>query len=159
MTEAFLLAMQAGGMIIDWIGNKNQVETGRMGTQLQQAGIDANLEMTRLSASQDSLDAMKQLRQNLGSQAVMYAARGTRGNPLSTLNSVSNFNSDERTRRMNLLGREAQLRAGKVLTGLHQLTSETQLGQSMTSRFLKNLPSNPKSWSAIGKGFGLTEIG
>ena len=86
---------------------------------------------------------MKALRHNLGSQAAIQAARGTAANAGSAATirneSVSNFNDDARARRMNLLGREAGLRANMVLTGMHQLTSETQLGQTMTKRFFDNM--------------------
>lgn len=163
MTEAFLLAMQAAGMVVDYIGTRGQIEQGRMGAKLEQAGIEANLQLTRLQSADESVNAMKELRQNLGTQAVMFASRGTRGNPISAVTSVGNFQADERTRRMNLLGKEANLRAGKILSGLHQLTSETQLGQSMTNRFLQNIPSNPEVWNkagaSVGKAFGLTELG
>jgi hypothetical protein len=146
MPVAFLLAMQAAGMVVDYIGTKNQIEMGRLGTKLEQAGIDTNLEMTRL---------------------VMAAAKGSRGNPMSLIASVSDFNADERTRRINLLGKESELRAAKILSGLHQLTSETQLGQAMTKRFFDKIPTNPAAYQgagkapgkASGKSFGMTEIG
>ena len=167
MPEAFLLAMQAAGMVVDYIGTRNQIEMGRLGTKLEQAGIDSNLEMTRLQSADESLQAMKQLRQTLGSQAVLSASRGSRGGPMSLITSVSNFNADERTRRMNLLGKENELRAAKILSGLHQLTSETQLGQAMTKRFFDKIPTNPAAYqgagkapgNASGKSFGMTEIG
>ena len=124
MPEAILLSMQAAGMIVDWVGQKNQIQSSRMGNQLEMAGIEANLEQTRLQSADQSLQAMKTLRQNLGTQTVMYAARGQRANPLSSIQSTSNFNADERTRRMNLLSKESQLRAGKILSGMHQLTSD-----------------------------------
>src|SRR5690348_6584482 len=135
MPIAFLLAMQAAGMVVDYFGTQRQIGMGRMGAQMEQEGIESNIQMTRLESEDASLNAMRQLRENLGSQAAIFAARGVRGNTGSALSlttqSISNFNADERTRRMNLLGKEAQLRASKVLSGLHQLTSETQLGQSM----------------------------
>lgn len=166
MTEAFLLAMQAAGMIVDYIGQRGQIEMGRMGQKLEEAGIDANLSQTRLESADASLQAMKKLRQNLGSQAVLMAARGNSmagSGAIIGNESIGNFQSDERTRRMNLLNKEAGLRAGKVLSGLHQLTSETQLGQSLTKRFFDKLPTDPEVWkktgSAVKKGFGFTEIG
>lgn len=167
MPIAILLAMQAAGMIVDYMGTQQQKAYGQLGTQLDQAALDSNLELTRVEGADNSLQAMKKLRQNLGTQAAVFAARGTRGDAGSALSigqtSISNFNTDERTRRMNLLSKEAQLRAGKILSGLHQLTSETQLGQSMTSRFLNKLPTDPDVWEKgakqFGKGFGLTQLG
>ncbi len=146
-----LLAMQASGMIMDWSANQNQIRLGRMGTQLEQAGINANIELTRAQAEDQSLESMKSLRQNLGSQIAISAARGVQSGAGSTASifneSISNYNSDAQARRMNLLSREASLRAQGVLSGLHQLQSETQLGQSMTNRWLQNIPIS----SALGK--------
>jgi len=139
-----LLAMQAAGMVTDWFGVQEQKRLGGLGAKVEQAAITSNIEMTRLQAEDASLQAMKQLRQNLGTQAAMNAARGTRGNAGSavafTQESLRNFGSDEQARRMNLLSKEAELRASGVLSGLHQLTSETQLGQQLTKGIFNNLP-------------------
>jgi len=157
---AFFLALQAAGMITDWMGTQQQIKMGRIGTQLEQAGINANIEMTKVQSADASLQAMKQLRQTLGSQAAIMAARGTRSGAGSSVaiqqQSVSNYQSDERMRRMNLLAKEAELRAQNVLSGMHQLQSETQLGQALTKRIFDKLPTSPQAWSEMGKSFGMT---
>jgi hypothetical protein len=166
MGPEILLAMEAAGMIVDYIGTQNQLETARQGAQLEQAGIEANLQITRLESANASLEAMKKLRQNIGTQAVIFAGRGTRAGAgsaaLASQTSISNFNADERSRRMNLLARESQLRAGKILSGMHQLTSETQLGQSLTNRFFEKLPTDPEVWekgiNKAKKSFGMTQL-
>jgi hypothetical protein len=61
------------------------------------------------------------------------------------------FAQDERVRRMNLLAKEANLRASNVLSGLHATASETQLGQAMTGRFLNLIPLS-KTFSDIRGG-------
>ncbi len=142
MPWAFLLALQAAGMTIDWFGKRQQVAMGRMGAKIEQAGIDANVAMNRLEAEDASLQAMKQLRMTLGSQAAIQAARGTNAGVGSALmvgrESESNFNSDERVRRMNLLGREASLKAGKAISSLHQDANEAEIwSQFRTSAFDK----------------------
>src|SRR5690606_20667456 len=78
---------------------------------------------------------------NIGSQIAIQAARGNRGGSSYSgiSKSVSTFDSDERKRRMNLLAAESELRANHVLSGLHSLQSETQLGQSLTKDFLNTL--------------------
>ncbi len=125
---AFMLALQAGGMVVDYLGKSEQIRLGKMGAKLEQEGIESNIQTSRLEAEQSSLEAMKQLRQNLGSQAAMMAARGIRsgsGNAVLFANeSVGNFNANERIRNINQKGREAGLKAGKLLSTLHQKTFE-----------------------------------
>ena len=107
-------------MITDYFGTKNQDQLMKMGMKVQQAGIEANIYQTRLESQDASLQAMKQLRQTMGTQIAVMAARGTStagGSAVSLLNeSVGNFNSDEKIRRLNLLGKENQLRAGKAMS-------------------------------------------
>lgn len=150
-----LLAAQAAGMVADYYSTQQQIKMSRIGTQLEQAQIGSNLEMTRLQTEQSSLQAMEDLRSTLGSQIAIQAARGTRSGVGSAAaissKTVSNSNADERTRRMNLLAKEAELRASSVLSGMHQLTSETQLGQSMTKRLFGNLPGS-SSFDMGGSG-------
>ena len=153
-----LLAFQAAGMVIDYRNTRSQQKLIHQGRQLEQASIETNLEAVRLESSQASLAEMKELRQNLGTQIAMQAARGNAPGAGSSITmqaaAVGAFNTDERTRRMNLLAKEANLRASKILSGLHSLQSETQLGQALTSRFIKSVPV-----SAAFDKFGETELG
>lgn len=159
----FMLSMQAAGMVMDFQNTKNNMKLVTMGRQLEKAAIDSNLEAIRVESNQASLDEMVQLRQNLGSQIVNQAARGTQTGvgTAQTLSqsSVNNFNADEKTRRMNLLVKEANLRASDVLSGLHTLQSETQLGQAQTSRLFNTLPISSAydrfSRTKLGKQWGL----
>lgn len=163
-----LLAFQAAGLVTDYRATKSSQKLIQKGRQLEQAAIETNLEAVRLESGQASLDEMKQLRQNLGTQIAMQAARGNApgaGTALTLQNeAVSNFNADERTRRMNLIAKESQLRASNILSGLHTLQSETQLGQAMTSRLVNTLPLSSAvdefRKSKLGKqwGFGLEEV-
>jgi hypothetical protein len=154
----FLLAMQAAGTVIDWQQTKSKQKLIKKGRDLEKAAIESNMEAAKLESGQASLEEMKDLRQNLGSQIAMQAARGTASGVGSALSlqqkSVGTFNQDERTRRLNLLSKEANLRAQNVLSGLHTLQSETQLGQNLTKRIFETLPV-----SQIGKEFGRTELG
>jgi len=139
---AFLLSMQAAGLVSSAYGYKSQRKTIELGRKLEQEQFTTNLQALRLESAQASLDEMKQVRQNIGAQIVANAARGNRGGSsyLGIQESVSNFNNDERRRRLNLLAKESQLRAGQVLSGLHTLQSETQLGQSLFKDFLNTVP-------------------
>lgn len=157
MPIAFLLALQASGMVVDWLGKKEQARMGRMGAEIEQAGIESEIQTTRLQTEEDSLAAMKQLRQNLGTQAAMFAARGVASGAGSAMlfanESVGNFNADERVRRINQLGNEARLKAGKTLSTLHQKTTESKLWNEFGKSVINRVPTSPDAWGQISKGF------
>lgn len=139
---AFLLAMQAAGHVTSLFASNSQDKFIKLGRQLEQGQFSTNLEALRLQSSESSLDEMKQLRQNISSQIVVNAAKGNRGgSSYSGISKASNtFESDERSRRLNLLAKESELRANHVLSGLHSLESESQLGQSLTKDLFNTLP-------------------
>jgi hypothetical protein len=162
-----LLGMQAAGMIVDYTQTRRQQGLIQAGREIEQAQYEANLEALRAQSAQESLYSMQQLRANIGTQIAVQAARGTSsaaGTAVSLRTaSQSAFQQDEQTRRMNLLAKEADLRASNVLSGLHATASETQLGQAMTGRFLNMIPLSRIYDDAFGKttkkgGFGLGEI-
>lgn len=138
---AFLLSMQAAGLVSSLFGAKSQKKYIQLGRKLEQEQYTTNLQALKLQSSEDSLTEMKQLRQNIGTQIATQAARGNRGGSsyAGISKSSATFDSDERSRRMNLLAKESELRANHVLSGLHSLQSETQLGQSVTSTFLNSI--------------------
>lgn len=139
-----LLAFQAAGTIIDYRNTRNQQKMIQQGRALEKAAIEANLEAVKLQSGEESLQSMQQLRKNLGSQIANNAAKGTSsaaGTAFTMGNkSIGEFNADERIRRFNLLSKEAELRAQNVISGMHTLQSETQLGQAFTSRLIDKIP-------------------
>lgn len=159
MPFAFLLAMQAAGMVIDWYGQRQQMEMGRAGARVEQEGIAANIAMTRAETEDQTVKQMQTLRQTLGTQAAILASRGTRGNAGSALlfstNSMNDYKTDQRILRMNQLSKEGQLRAQGVISKLHQYSQETQMTQSLTKRMFNMIPTNPGAYSEIGKSFGI----
>ncbi len=167
MPFALLLAMQAAGMVTDFFGVKNQADLMNMGMKVQQAGIEANVEQVRLETQDASLNAMTKLRQNIGSQIAVQAARGTSmvggsSAALSMNESVGNFNSDEKVRRLNALGQENQLRAGAAISRLQNSSDTSKLWQGFATRTINKFPSNVSGWQQAWKdtkqGFGLTSI-
>lgn len=131
--SAFLLSMQAAGLVVSLFGAKSQQKTINLGRKLENAQFETNMEAVKLESAQGSLAEMKQVQQNISSQIAVNAARGNRG-PSSIAGideTVGVFKEDERNRRMNLLAKESELRAGNILSGLHTSQSETQLGQSL----------------------------
>lgn len=162
-----LLAMQAAGMITDFIGTRNQADMQRLGYKVEQAGIEANIYQTRLETEDQSLNNMKNLRQTLGSQIATMAARGTAsgaGSASLFLNeSQGAFNADERVRKLNALGKENQLRAGKINSYLKYQSENSKLWQSFASRTFNKFPSSVSGWdqgiSDFKEGFGFSQIG
>lgn len=154
MPITILLAMQAAGMITDWYAVQQEKAMGSMGESLNKAAITSNIETERLKAEDDSLMAMQRLRQTIGSQIAIQAARGTSsgaGSALSIMEqSKSQFGQDEQARRMNLLAKENELRAAGVLSGLHELKSETDLGRKLSQDMFNNLPTDPDAIKKIG---------
>ncbi len=171
MPIGFLLSLQAAGMVIDWMGKKDQIRMAKMGAQVEQAGIDANIQTSRLEAEDASLQSMKQLRMNLGTQAAILAARGVRSGTQSSVlamnESVSNFNADERMRKINQMGNEANIRAGKTLSILHEKTFENNTWGDFRSHAFNTISTSPSAWKQIansftaknGYGFGITKVG
>lgn len=166
MPFAFLLAMQASGMVVDWLGKKDQIRMARMGAQVEQAGIESEIQSSRLQTEDESVQAMINLRKNLGTQAALFAARGTASGSGTALlfsnESVGNFNADERIRRINQLGNEARLKAGMTLSKLHQQTYENNTWNEFRQSAINKIPTRGfTSGSNTGSrgGFGLTGIG
>lgn len=160
-----LLGMQAAGMIVDYTQTRRQQGLIQAGREIEQAQYEANLESLRAQTEQESLFAMKQLRQNIGTQIAVQAARGTStaAGTATTLRqtSMAAFSEDERVRRMNQLAKEADLRAGNVLSGLHALSSQTQLGQAMQQRFINLIPLSKMLYETDKKAkasYGLEEV-
>jgi hypothetical protein len=159
-----LLAMQAAGMITDFFGTRSQDQLMKMGMKVQQAGIEADVAMTRLESQDASLQAMKQLRQTMGTQIATMAARGTAagaGSAFMLLNeSQANFNADERIRKLNLLGKENQLRANAAISRLQYSGDSSKLWQGFAQRTINRFPTSVSGWQGMGQGasqgFGMT---
>jgi len=166
MPYELLLAMQAAGMVTDFLGTLNQQKLGEMGLRLSKAGMEANIYQTRLETEEASLQAMKDLRKNLGTQIAVQSARGTAtnaGTALSLFNeSISDFGSDERMRRMNQLFRENEIKAGGAIQQLNQSASNSKMWQGFASRTLNTFSTNPMAYgfgSPKKSSYGLTPIG
>lgn len=139
---AFLGAMQAAGMVVSIFSAHQQDKLIQLGRTLEQGQFEQNLAALRTSSAQESVAEMVQLRKNLGSQAVAAAAKGNRAGAVQgSLESVSSVASDERTRRMNLLLNENNLRAGNVTSALNLLDSETKLGQNLAKSLFDTVPT------------------
>lgn len=158
----FLYAMQAAGMVTDFIGKWNQQSIAQMGTDAEKEGIDANIAQARLEYEDQSLQAMQRLRANLGTQAAVQASRGTATNAGSAVairqGSLNNFDADAKMRRMNMLNREGQLRAGKTMAELHQKGFEQQVWGDFTKSIFNQVPTGGVGGGAKSSSFGATQV-
>ena len=146
---------------------------------MEHAAFEQNIAAVRAQTSQDSLEAMKELRANVSQQIVTNAARGVASGAGSAEFAIESSEAsaaqDEKTRRMNLMLKENELRAADAISALHTLKSESQLGQSLTNQIFKNLPistskdfftneTGESAFDAVGTnlgrkfGFGLNTI-
>ena len=133
MTMGFYIALQAAGSIVSWNDSKKRVDMMRQGNDVDNAATQRNIEALGLQAAEDSYNEMRQLQQNLSTQLAVQAARGTGGGGSAASlasSSVRSVAKDESKRRMNLLAKQTDLRAGQALSGLELLSSETKLGQA-----------------------------
>ena len=152
--DPFTLSMQAAGTLFSLFSTGSQQKMIDLGRQVSQGQLEANLSAIRVASAESSLDEMKQLRQNIGSQIAIQAARGTASGSGSAASlqqrSKATFVQDERVRRMNLLSKESQLRAGNAMSALNTLTSETQMGQSVTKKIFNTLSTRDFQNSLFG---------
>jgi len=137
----FLLSMQAAGVVTSIWEAKGAQSKIQQGRSLEKAGIEMNMAANNYEFQESSLASMRELRTNLGAQAVMNAARGnasgTEGTAVQTGKSVSATGGDVEAKRMRMLAREADLRASNILSGLHTLKSETDLGRQLSSNIFE----------------------
>lgn len=133
MTMGFLISLQAAGSILSWNDSKKRMDMMRQGNAVDKAAADRNIQALGFQAEEESFQEMMQLQQNLSTQLAQQAARGTGGGGSASAlaaDSVRSASRDESKRRMNLLAKQTDLRAGKALSGLELLSSETKLGQA-----------------------------
>jgi hypothetical protein len=156
----FLLAAQAGGMILDWIGTSAQNEAAARAARLQQQAIEISIATSRLQTEDESLRELVQLRQNLGTQAAVLAARGVRAGTgvgvIAAAESQGAFNADERMRRINQMMNEKRLKAGLEISKIQQKTFENNNWNSFLSRTINRIPTSPDFYKQLGSSFGLT---
>ena len=151
--SAFLLSMQAAGLVTSFFGAKSQNELIQLGKKLENAQFQTNMAAIKLQSVDASLAEIKLVRQNIGSQIAVNAARGNRGGSSVAGIAKTNqaFAQDERTRRMNLLAKESELRAGNIISGLKTAQSETQLGQSLLKEMFNTIPVSSLLSQKTGK--------
>lgn len=161
MPIALLLAMQASGMIIDWLGTKQQAAMMKQGADLEQQQITSNIEQTRLQTEDASLAALQNLRKTLGIQAAVFASRGTSQSAGSAVlfgeEAKNTFEGEEKMRRMNLLSNETALKAKGAISKLNATGENSKLWSSFASRSINRFPTNPSAYGEMGKSFGLTQ--
>jgi hypothetical protein len=159
--SAFLLSMQAAGVVTSIWQNKGAQKQIQLGRALEKASLDANLAANNFEFQESSLASMQALRQNLGTQAVMQAARGNAAGTESAVGaqqkSISATSGDIEAKRMNMLSKESSLRAANILSGQHTLKSETELGRSMSKDIFEAASTGMKAFGISEAGMNLSK--
>ena len=152
---AFLLALQAGGMVVDFLGKQKQVGASKQAAALEQQQIDQQIQLSRVQYEEESLASLRELRQNLGTQMAVAAARGGSSgtNVLAMQESISAQGSDARIRKINQLSQEAALKTNKRLSELHQKTTENNIWNEFKSNTFNKIPTSPQAWSQWQNAF------
>jgi hypothetical protein len=167
---AWLFAAEAGGMVMDFIGSESQIDKAREAEKVDQANIQNEINLSKLQTEEASLQSMKTLRQNLGTQAAVLAARGTQAGTGSaaeaTEESIGNFNADARIRKINELSKEAQLRAGAKISDMHEQIYESNVWNEFAKNSINQIPVSAwgsalsnNSKTPVGNGFSFTPVG
>lgn len=138
-TFAILLAAQAAGMAISWYDSKQKRKMAHMGYNVEHAGIEANMEMTKAAAADESLQSIKRLNAALGSQTVVQAARGTSTEQgtgqMLMQKSTGDYNRDEKIRSLNLSAKMASLMATDANAALKLLQVESKISYDLANEF------------------------
>lgn len=142
---AGLVAIQIAGTMMSVFQGSNQRSIMEAGRAVEHDQMLTNLQMLSAQSAQASLAEMKQLRENIGSQIAIQAARGTAGGSGSAASlqarSKGKFGEDEQTRRLNLLAKQSSLKAADALSGFNTLAGETQLGQKVSEKIFNTIGS------------------
>lgn len=148
--STIMLAMQAAGMVVNMFGQSQQEKLAGLGAQLDQAAYQNEILNSRLQTVQSSNVAMAQLRQTLGTQAAIFAARGTSGAAGSALtisqNTIHNFGQNEQVRRLNQYSREVALKGKSASSILDQQAFRNKINQKQTEDLFK-FGADAGSWA------------
>ena len=157
---AYMLAAQGAGMIIDYYGRSKSNAMAKRGAEMQKQAIERAIQYSRIQTEQESLNSMVALRKNLGTQAVMIAARGARSNAgtaaLFGNESQAAFNVDERMRRLNQLANESKLRAGIDITNQNQKAFENENWNAFAKNAFNSISTSIDYYNkSLPESFGL----
>lgn len=152
---SYLIAMQAAGLVTSYLGMQNQKGLIDMGRKLEQSQFETNLEALKLESIQASAYEIKAVRQNIGTQIAINAARGNRGgSSFAGINeSLNSFNQDERIRQINLAAKTNALRGQNLLSDITADSKKRQL----TYDFIKGSGNTLSPSSAGGAQGGMSD--
>jgi len=157
----FLLSMQAAGVVVSIYDKQSKEKLIQQGRSMEKTGIEMNMAANNYEFQESSLASMRALRQNLGTQAVMNAARGNASGTESAVGnvekSVATQGADQEARRMKMLAHDAELRAQDITSGLSVLKSETELGRALGKDMIEAASTGVRQFekhAALASKFG-----
>jgi len=159
-SEYAMMAFQASGAVINYYQNVESKRMIEIGRRLEQSAFETNLEAIRLQAAEGSLESMQKLRQTIGSQIAVQAARGTRTGVGSSLAvqqaSFQGFSEDERIRKLNLLMKETSLRSGHTMSELSAIQKKSEINKQFFNEMFQTVSNrgNIEGASKMAGSFG-----
>lgn len=151
---SFLIAMQAAGMVSSYLSAQGKKKLIQAGADLEQSQFEMNLQALKLQNTQESLVAIKNVRQNIGTQIAINASRNSRGSSsYAGINqSMNAYNTDERMRAINLLTKSTSLMGENVLREATAQAAKRQVDYDLIKQFANQ--GNQGQFKELGSSLG-----
>ena len=141
--DPFTIGLMVAGSVVDIFQTGNQQGIIEAGRRVEQAAFETNMQALITQSNQAAAADSRKLRENIGSQIVNNAAKGTAsgaGNAFGGIQkSVAAVGQNEQVRKINLLAQQSQLTAGHGAAQLESFTTQSQLSQQLTKRIFNQV--------------------
>ncbi len=144
--QYLLMGAQAAGFGINLWGTSQANRMIGMGANLDRQALDLRMQQNTLASTEQAIANQEQLREAIGLQAVMFAARGQRGGVGSAAaiqnKSLIDFGKEERSRQMNLMFAQSNIKAQKATIGMQAAGQKAQGWGGLLNTSLNSLNFN-----------------
>jgi|GEM_PF-5035214 len=138
------LAMMAAGAVTQGVSANSSKKYRKLGMQLDDAALASNLELLNAASEAESVAAIDSLRESLGTQTAIMAARGmaTDSSQAVAISQKSNqkFAQDERFRTLNTMSKAIDLKSGNVKSYIDMMAKNRKDVTDIGVNALKNIP-------------------
>ncbi len=147
-----LMGAQAAGFGINLWGTSQANRMIGMGANLDKQALDLRMEQNTLASTEAAIANQERLRETIGLQAAMFAARGQRGGAGTAAaiqnKSLIDFGREERSRQMNLMFAQSNIKGQKAAIGMQAAGQKAQgwgglLNTSLSSLNFNSLLNQP----------------
>ncbi len=146
-----LMGAEAAGFGMSLWGTSQANRMIGMGANLDKQALDLRMQQNTLASTEAAIANQERLRETIGLQAVMFAARGQRGGAGTAAalqnKSLIDFGREERARQLNLLFANQNIKGQKAQIGIAAAGQKAGNWGGLMTAGLQNLSFN----SAIEK--------